>query len=59
MATKSTKTTATTKPAPEPVVAAPAAAARPHSMPRRLLNIPASRTDTAGVETAVTAVPLK
>lgn len=24
--------------------------ARPHNMPRRLLNIPASRTDTAGDE---------
>jgi hypothetical protein len=37
-----------------PVVTLPAApAVRPHSMPRRLMNVPASRTDTAGKETPV------
>jgi hypothetical protein len=52
MAKATTKTVAPkiATPDTQPMVIAPL---RPHSMPRRLMNVPASRTDTAGKETPV------
>jgi|688.fasta_scaffold08054_30 hypothetical protein len=44
-----TKSVAAPKPAPEPAIII----GRPHSMPRRLYNVPASRRDTSGTERTV------
>lgn len=50
--TNKSKTTTTAAPkVTTPAVTLPmATGARPHSMPRRLYNVPASRTDTSGKE---------
>ena len=44
-----TKSVAAPKPAPEPAIII----GRPHSMPRRIYNVPASRRDTSGTERTV------